>query len=257
MLEIKNLSVRLGRKQVLSDVSFSLRPHRLTVLVGRNGAGKSTLFGCVNQQIPYTGEILENGKNLAHIPPRERAKDIAILPQSLPSPHITGREMVSLGRNPYLDFTGRLTEADRAAVERALCDADALELAERYVDTLSGGEKQRIALALILAQNTPIALLDEPTAHMDLGYEAAFLELLKKLKQQREKAFLLILHDLNLAVQYADDLVVLDGGKIAFAGEKEACLGQKVLENTFRLERFDIGGRVFFGAKTENVGGKS
>jgi iron complex transport system ATP-binding protein len=249
MLEIKNLSVRFGKRQVLSDVSFALRPHRLTVLVGRNGAGKSTLFSCVNQQIPYTGTITEGEKNLALTDPRERAKSIAILPQSLPSPHITGREMAALGRNPYLDFTGRLTDKDKQAVENALRDADALELSERYVDTLSGGEKQRIALALILAQNTPIALLDEPTAHMDLGYEAAFLDLLQKLKTQRKKTFLLILHDLNLAAEYADDLIVLDGGRLAFAGSREQCLEQEILEKTFGLKRYTMENRIFFSAK--------
>jgi iron complex transport system ATP-binding protein len=230
-------------------VSFALRPRRLTVLVGRNGAGKSTLFGCVNQQLPYGGAITQGERNLAAIPPRDRAKSIAILPQSLPSPHITGRELACLGRNPYLDFTGRLTAADKQTVEAALRDADALPLAERYVDTLSGGEKQRILLAMILAQNTPIALLDEPTAHLDLGYEAAFLDLLQRLKKERKKTFLLILHDLNLAVQYADDLIVLDAGRVAFAGSREACLEQKVLEKIFGLRRYTVEDRIFFGAK--------
>ena len=251
MLEIKNLSVRFGRKQVLSDVTFSLRPHRLTVLVGRNGAGKSTLLGCVNQQVAYTGTITEGEKNLSLISPRERAKSIAILPQSLPSPHITGREMAALGRNPWLDFTGRLREADREAVEKALRDADALELAERYVDTLSGGEKQRVSLAMILAQNTPVALLDEPTAHMDLCYEASFLDLLQRLKKERKKTFLLILHDLNLAVRYADDLIVLDAGRVVFAGTREECLEKEVLESTFRLKRYTVADgeekRIFLG----------
>ena len=252
MLKIENLSVRFGQKRVLDQVSFTLKPRRLTVLVGRNGAGKSTLLGCVNQQLPYTGTIREGDRDLARLAPRQRAKTIAILPQSLPSPHITARELVSLGRNPYLDFTGRLTEEDRQAVEEALRDAAAAELAERYVDTLSGGEKQRIALAMILAQNTPIALLDEPTAHMDLGYEASFLEL-RKLAAERERTFLLILHDLNLAVEYADDLVVLDAGKIVFAGGKAECLEQEVLEKTFGLKRYRTSDsareRLFFSAK--------
>ena len=253
MLEIKNVSVRFGKKQVLDNVSFSLRPHRLTALVGRNGSGKSTLLNCVNQQLPYTGTICEGERNLALIPSRERAKSIAILPQSLPSPHITGREFVSLGRNPYLDFTGRLTGADKQAVEEALRDADALSLGDRYVDTLSGGEKQRIALAMILAQNTPIALLDEPTAHLDLGYEAAFLELLQKLKKERKKTFLVILHDLTQAVRYADDMIVLDSGKVIFAGSREECLEQEILEKTFGLKRYtvadDAGERMFFSAR--------
>lgn len=251
MLEIKALSVRFGRKQVLREVSFALRPHRLTVLVGRNGSGKSTLLNCVNQQIPYTGTITEGEKNLALISARERARSIAILPQSVPVPHITARELVSFGRNPYLDFTGRLTDNDRQAVEKALRDTDSLELAERYADTLSGGEKQRVLLAMILAQNTPIMMLDEPTAHMDLSYEASFLKLLRKLKKERKKTFLVILHDLNLAAEYADDLILLEDGKILFAGSKEECLEKEVLERTFGLKRYTVadgdGQRIFFG----------
>ena len=218
-------------------------------MVGRNGAGKSTLLGCVNHQVAYTGNITEGEKDLAQISPRQRAKSIAILPQTMPTPHITGRELAALGRNPYLDFTGRLTPADKQAVEEALQAADAAELADRYADTLSGGEKQRIALAMILAQNTPIALLDEPTAHLDLSYEAAFLGLLRKLIKERKKTFLLILHDLNLAAEYADDLIVLDGGKLVFAGSKAECLEEEILEKTFGLKRYAVENRLFFSAK--------
>lgn len=249
MLEIKNLSVGFGSRMVLRDVSFALRPRRLTVLVGRNGAGKSTLFGCVNQQLPYGGTITQGERNLAAIPPRERAKSIAILPQSMPVPHITGRELVALGRNPWVDFTGRLREADKQAVEDALRDTDTLDLADRYADTLSGGEKQRMLLAMILAQNAPVALLDEPTAHLDLSYQTTFLELLRKLIRERDKTFLLILHDLNLAAEYADDLIVLDGGRVVFAGSREQCLEQEILEKTFGLKRYTMENRIFFSAK--------
>ena len=250
MLIFHNVSLRLGDHQILEDVSFSVRPHRLTALVGRNGSGKSTLLACVNQQVPYTGEILEGEKNLALLSPRERAKTVVILPQVVPAPHITVAEMTAFGRNPYLDLTGRLTERDRQAVSHALQDADAAELANRYVDTLSGGERQRAALAMILAQNTPIALLDEPTAHLDQTYEAAFLKQLNQIKTARKKTFLVVLHDLSLAAQYADDMIVLDHGWVAFAGTKEACLQGGVLEQVFGLKRytFEENGeqRIFF-----------
>ena len=250
MLIFHNVSLRLGDHQILEDVSFSVRPHRLTALVGRNGSGKSTLLACVNQQVPYTGEILEGEKNLALLSPRERAKTVAILPQVVPAPHITVAEMTAFGRNPYLDLTGRLTERDRQAVSHALQDADAAELANRYVDTLSGGERQRAALAMILAQNTPIALLDEPTAHLDQTYEAAFLKQLNQIKTARKKTFLVVLHDLSLAAQYADDMIVLDHGRVAFADTKEACLQGGVLEQVFGLKRytFEENGeqRIFF-----------
>ena len=251
MLMFDRVSVRLGGKDILKEVSLTLRPHRLTALVGRNGSGKSTLLGCVNQQVAYTGQILEREKNMALLPPKERAKLIAILPQKLPAPHITGRELAAFGRSPYLDITGRLTERDKTAVEEALQLADAAELADRFADTLSGGEFQRLALAMILAQNTPIALLDEPTAHMDPGYEGAFLGMLNDLKREKKKTFLVVLHDLNQAVRYADDLVVLDRGQVVFSGTKEACLAGQVLETTFGLRRYtakDETGEHFFFA---------
>ncbi len=252
-MDIKNLSVRIGQKQILSDLSFSIRPQALTALVGRNGSGKSTFLSCVNQQLNYTGEIWEGEKKLAGISPRERAKSIAILPQTVPVPHITVRELVSFGRNPYLDFTGRLTEDDKQAVENALLDADVLEFAEHYADTLSGGEKQRVLLAMILAQDTPMLMLDEPTAHMDSGYEASFLKLLGKLKEERQKTVLVILHDLTQAVRYADDLIVLDEGKLVFSGSREECLRREILERTFGLRRFTVreGGEtyIFFSAE--------
>ena len=249
MLEFKNISVRFGKKQVLKNVNFALRPHRLTVLVGRNGSGKSTLLNCVNQQIPFTGEILEGEKNLALLPVRERAKTVAILPQTMPAPHITAWEMVAFGRNPYLDFTGRLTEKDRQAVASALADAKAAELAERYADTLSGGELQRVRLAMIQAQNTPLALLDEPTAHMDQCHEGEFLDLLTDLKKHRKKTFLLVLHDLSLAAEYADDIVVLEEGRVVFTGTKEDCLDRGILEKIFGVKRYAAEGKIFFSAK--------
>ncbi len=253
MLTLRNLSVRLDGNRILDDVSFTLRPHRLTVLVGRNGSGKSTLLSCVNQQVPYTGQILEGEKNLALIPFKERAKSVAILPQVLPALHITAWEMAAFGRSPHLDFTGRLTEKDRQVVADALREANAENIAHRYVDTLSGGERQRVALAMILAQNTPIALLDEPTAHMDQVHEADFLQMLTSLKCKRKKTFLVVLHDLTTAVQYADDLIVLDRGRLVFAGTKEVCLQQEILEKTFSLQRYTFENqgerRIFFSAK--------
>lgn len=253
MLEFRNISARYGDKEVLRDVSFSLRPHRLTVLLGRNGSGKSTLLSCLNQELPYTGEIAEGEKNLAFLEPKERARTVAVLPQTMPAPHITVAELTALGRTPYLDLTGRLSGKDRETVERAMADGDVLEMRERFVDTLSGGERQRVYLAMILAQNTPIALLDEPTAHMDQSYEAAFLRRLTQIKRQRKKTFLVILHDLSLAVEFADDLVVLDRGEVVFAGTKEACLDAGIIEKTFgvRCYRFceDGAEKIFFSAE--------
>lgn len=250
MLEFRDVSVSVGRKRILDSVSFALRPGTVTALVGRNGSGKSTLLACVNQQMSYRGQIFMGQQELSGLSPRERARQVAILPQNIPAPHIPARDMVAFGRNPYLDLTGRLREADLAAVEQAMEDTDVLPVAEQFADTLSGGERQRAALAMILAQNTPIMLLDEPTAHMDKSYEENFLRLLCCLKQTRGKTVLVVLHDLTAAVAYADDIAVLDGGKLLFSGTKEKCLDREILEKTFDLKRYTAeDGKIFFSAK--------
>lgn len=252
MLEIKDLNVVYGSVPVLQNITFSLRPGELTALVGRNGSGKSTLLSCVNQRLKYTGTIELDGKELSLLPPRERAKRIAIAPQSLPWPHITAREVAAFGRNPYLDFTGRLTREDREKVEAALERCGVLRLGERYADTLSGGEKQRLALAMILAQEAEIMLLDEPTAHMDQASGTGFLKLLKQQQATLGRTCLVILHDLSQAVRYADNLMVLDGGKLVFSGTRQQCLQEGILEKTFHLRRFTVTdgeeARIFFSA---------
>lgn len=236
MLEFENVTAGYGKSAVLHDVSFALQPGHLTVMLGRNGSGKSTLLACANQEIAYGGRIRIGEQDLAKLPPRERAKQVAILPQSVPAPHLSVEELTEFGRNPYLDLGRRLSGEDRRAVAEALKNADVEALRDRSVATLSGGEQQRANLSMILAQNTPVIVLDEPTAHMDPCHEAAFLNQIHKLRQ--EKTFLIILHDLNLAVAYADDLVVLDGGRIVFSGPTEQCLQQQILEKTFRVRRF-------------------
>lgn len=236
MLEFCEVTVSYDKKPVLEQIRFPLKEHRLTVLLGRNGSGKSTLVGALNQRIPYTGQILLHGKDVSAMRPKDRAKQIAVLPQVLSAPHILVEELVAFGRSPYLDLTGRLAAEDRELVDKAITDAEVEDLRGRFVDTLSGGERQRVYLAMILAQNTPIVILDEPTAHMDQQHEAAFLRCLQKLKP--EKTFLVILHDLTLAAQFADELAVIDRHKLVYAGEREQCVEQGILERTFSVRKY-------------------
>lgn len=248
MLHFHNVSVQLGGQHILNSIRFSLPTGKLSVLVGENGSGKSTLLSCVNQQLRYGGTISLDDVDISRLSPTERAKEIAYLPQKLPFPHITTEELVSFGRNPYLDFTGRLTDTDRERISAALIDADATQLSGRYVDTLSGGEQQRVALAMILAQNTPILLLDEPTSHMDQRHQDAFLEQLSKLKGN--KTILVVLHDMTTAVAYADHMIVLNDGALIFDGSKDECLQHEIIENTFRLKRYTFeDGKIFFASK--------
>lgn len=247
MLRVQDLCARYGRRAVLDHVTFTLTPHKLTALVGRNGCGKSTLVSCINQCLPYTGEISFSDRSLALMSHRERAQTVAILPQVLPVPHITVEELVTFGRSPYLDLGHRLTARDREAVADAMDRAGVTALRNQMVDQLSGGQRQNAYLAMVLAQSTRIIVLDEPTTYLDMTRQAAFIKQLDELKAARKKTILVILHDLNQAVRYADELIVLDGGRVCFQGSADACVSSGVLEQVFDVKKhlFTDNGRPF------------
>lgn len=245
MIEFRDVSLHLGRKSILKNISFTLPQRGITVLVGRNGSGKSSLLSCVNGQRAYSGAILWNGEDLAAMPPAERAGRIALLPQTMPAPHVTAFELAAFGRTPHLGISGKLTRADEEKVRDALAAVNAAALSGRFVDTLSGGERQRVNLAMVLAQDTPCILLDEPTAHLDPVYAAEFLEQLLPLRQ--EKSILLVLHDLSLAASIADHVAVLEEGRLRFFGIREECLSKEVFESVFGVRRFCSEDRIFFG----------
>lgn len=249
MLEIRNLCVRRRRKEILDGVSLTLVPHKLTALLGKNGCGKSTLVSCINQTMPYTGEIRFSNRDLALMPPKERACLLSFLPQTLPCPHITVLELVTMGRSPYVDIGRRLTPQDKEAVWSAVCAIGIEGFSDRYLDELSGGERQKAYLAMTLAQDPRVMIMDEPTTYMDMEYEHTFLGLLNRLKQQRKKTLLVVMHNLNQAVRYADRLAVLEGGKIVFDGETADCIAQGVIERVFGVRRYAVEGKVFFSAE--------
>ncbi|MBR4960548.1 MAG: ABC transporter ATP-binding protein, partial [Clostridia bacterium] len=232
------LRVCRGGQVILKDVSFSLRPGRITVLLGKNGAGKSTLFGCLNGLVPYTGEILLDGLPLSRISPEARAKRIGILPQFLPASGFSVRTLVSLGRNPYVGAGGRLSAEDREAVENAMVSAGISGFEDRRADTLSGGERQRAYLAMILAQDTPFIALDEPASHLDADASRRMLSLLRELADHHGKTLLVILHDLTEALALADDAVILADHTCVFSGTTEECLASRMPEKFFGVHRY-------------------
>ena len=237
MMRFDRVSVELGDKQILDQISFSLQPHKITALLGRNGCGKSTLLSCLTGTKKYTGEILLDDRNLALMTPRERAARVAVLPQVLPKVPLTVRELVSLGRNPYLDLGRHLTEADREQIDRALSWTGLEQLADKRVEVLSGGERQKAYLAMVLAQNTGIIVLDEPTTYLDMGAAADVAQLLVTLKTRHKKTILIVMHDLTGAVEFSDNLVVIRDGRIAFAGCASACVESGIIESVFEVRK--------------------
>ena len=244
----QNLSAGYGSRTVLENVSFSLKPHKITVLLGKNGCGKSTLVSCINQQLPgYTGKIICCDRDVRLMPPRERARAVAILPQLLPSPAVTVRELAAFGRNPYLGPGKRMGAEDREIIQQALEDTGAAAFAGELVCHLSGGERQKAYLAMVLAQNTRLVVLDEPTTYMDIEYQAHFLEMLRQLKTKHKKTLLVVMHDLSAAMDAADDAVILQSGRVSFCGTVQTCLETGILEREFHVRQhiFHENGRQF------------
>ena len=237
MLKIESLSVNYGSRRVLHDASLDVQSGEVLALIGPNGAGKSTLIRAVSGVIPMqSGHVRTNGDDFNALSPMQRARYIATVPQavSLP-PAYTVWETVLLGRTPYLNFLGQPSQKDEDLARRALDRVSALTLAERRVGELSGGEGQRVLLARALCQSTPILLLDEPTAHLDLQYQVSLLELVHELAHNDHLAVLLALHDLNLAARYADRIALMVGGEIKASGKPEQVLRPDLIEAAYCL----------------------
>ena len=246
MLNVKDLSVTLQGKELLKSVSFSLAPARLTVLLGKNGSGKSTLLRALGQLLPYRGQVLLDGADVAAMPIRERAKRIGIFPQILPSLTYTVEELVLFGRTPHVPFLGRYSEEDKRAVHTAMEKCGITSFADLPLNTLSGGERQRAFLAMTLAQETNVLLLDEPVTYLDPEARRDFYTLLRQLAEEGKTVFT-VLHDISEGLQIADDVLLLSGGKLLFAGTKENVLSTRLLEETFRIDRHvTLDGETFF-----------
>jgi iron complex transport system ATP-binding protein len=236
MLKLQNLSVSYGSRKILHDISLNVQSSEVLALIGPNGAGKSTLIRAASGVIPYTGHVRTNGDDFASLSPLQRARYIATVPQAVAlPPAYTVWETVLFGRTPHLGFLGQPSKKDEEIAHQALERVSALPLAERRVGELSGGEQQRILLARALCQSTPILLLDEPTAHLDLQYQVSLLELVNELAHQDNLAVLVALHDLNLAAHYADRIALMVAGSIKAIGGAKDVLKPELIQEAYCL----------------------
>ncbi|HET9910268.1 MAG TPA: ABC transporter ATP-binding protein [Anaerolineales bacterium] len=237
MLKIKNLSVDYGPRRILHEISLDVQSGEVLALIGPNGAGKSTLIRAVSGVVPIAGgQVRTNGDDFASLAPLQRARYAATVPQAVSMPPAyTVWETVLFGRTPYLGFLGQPSRNDEEIARQALGRVSALPLADRRVGELSGGEQQRVLLARALCQSTPILLLDEPTAHLDLQYQVSLLELVHELAHKDNLAVLVALHDLNLAAHYADRVALMVAGKIKAVGRPQEVLQSKLIEEAYCL----------------------
>jgi iron complex transport system ATP-binding protein len=240
VVEAREIGHAFGPRVVLDRVTLALVPGELMALVGPNGAGKTTLLRVLSGVLPARrGEVRVRGAPLAALARRAVALELAVVSQELtvPFPYRV-RELVAMGRAPRLGAFGREGPADAAAVQEALRALGLEEFSERSYATLSGGEKQRTALARALAQETDALLLDEPTAHMDLGHRLHTFEWLRAwIAVRRERrAVLVVTHDLSLAAQHADRIALLASGRIAAIGAPREVLTPERLEAVYAVE---------------------
>lgn len=236
MLEIRSLSVGYGHRLVLKDVNLTVSSGEVVALIGPNGAGKTTLIRAVSGVLqPREGELRVAGRDLLRLSTRERASMLAVVPQAKRMPDgYTVWQTVMLGRTPYLGWLGRLGAGDREHLEKALEHTHLLEMAQRPVGELSGGEQQRVLLARALAQDTPILLLDEPTSQLDIQHQSGLLNLVHSQAGKKGLAVLMALHDLNLAGLYADRVALLVGGRIQHIGKPEDVLTSERLTEVYQ-----------------------
>ncbi|MBT2772053.1 ABC transporter ATP-binding protein [Halomonas sp. ISL-60] len=227
-----------GERTVLNDVNLTVSAGHTTAIVGANACGKSTLLRVLSRLLaPEQGEVLLDGNAIHRLNTRRLAQQLGFLPQSPIAPEgISVLELVSRGRHPHQGLFKRWSTADEAAVAEALAATHMTELAECAVEELSGGQRQRAWIAMALTQQTNVLLLDEPTTFLDINHQIEVLDLLTDLNRQRGTTIVMVLHELNLAARYADQLVAMANGKVYAVGPPENILTEQMVRDVFGLE---------------------
>ncbi|MCA6913982.1 Fe(3+) dicitrate ABC transporter ATP-binding protein FecE [Pectobacterium versatile] len=236
-LTTQNLTAGYGDKRILDGLSLSLPAGKITALLGPNGCGKSTLLKCFAKLLtPESGAIQLDGKPLSTFSARQLSRHLALLPQQHLTPEgITVRDMVAYGRSPWLSLWGRLSQDDRQHVQRAMEKTHIVDLADKRLTDLSGGQRQRAFLAMLLAQDTPVVLLDEPTTYLDINHQVELMKLLRELNQAG-KTVVTVLHDLNQASRYCDHLVMLADGRVMAEGSPHEVMKPELLQRVFSID---------------------
>lgn len=236
VVRVRDLRVRLDGNLIVDGVDLDVSRGEWVTVIGPNGAGKSTALRAIGGLLPFTGTVELDGTPVDRLHRRERAKNIATVTQSpTVPPGMRVLDYALLGRTPYIAPLGRESAADVAAVEEVLDSLDVARFAGRRLETLSGGERQRVFLARALAQGARILLLDEPTSALDIGHQQEVLELIDRLRAERELTVLMTMHDLTTAGEYADRMVLLADGAVVAAGTAREVLTEENLAKHYRV----------------------
>ncbi|MGE4572473.1 MAG: ABC transporter ATP-binding protein [Candidatus Izemoplasmatales bacterium] len=235
---IKDLQLSYDKDIVIEDLSIEIKEGKITTIIGPNGCGKSTLLKAMSRILePIQGEILLDGKDLFTIPTKDIAKRLAFLPQSQDVLNgLTVFELISYGRYPYQKGLGKLSEKDHLAIHKAMTLTHVEDLKNRSIDQLSGGQRQRVWIAMSLAQETKMIFLDEPTTYLDIAHQLDVLHLLRDLNQKAGKTIVMVLHDINQAAYFSDDVIAIKEGQVVKSGPGEFVITKEIIQDVFEVD---------------------
>ncbi|AJY45559.1 ABC transporter ATP-binding protein [Martelella endophytica] len=236
---LRDVSFGIGDQTILQPLTLDLSlKGQVAGLIGHNGSGKSTLLKLLARQLsPLDGAIQLNGEPLEKLKDRALARQLAYLPQNPPpAAGMTVRNLVALGRYPWHGALGRFSRADRDAVDEAMTLTRVTAMADRLVDTLSGGERQRAWLAMLVAQKPQCLLLDEPISALDIAYQIEILKLVGDLARNHDLGVIVVLHDINMAARFCDDIIALHSGRLLVRGTPDEILQPEILQSIYGIE---------------------
>lgn len=238
-MEVKNLSFSYHKgKKIIDDLSFLIPEGKITTLLGANGCGKSTLFQLMTKNLkPDIGKVYLNNRSIGRYSLKEFARRVAIVHQNNQlNNDVTVEQLISYGRLPYRSRGKRKEREDYEIIEWAMEVTDILEYRDYEVMSLSGGQRQRVWIAMALAQKTDLVLLDEPTTYLDIRYQIELLELIQKLNKEYGITILMVLHDINHAIYYSDNIIGLQAGKIIVEGDPNKVVTTEILEQLYGIQ---------------------
>ncbi len=236
MIEVKNISKKYGSRPVVNNVSFQIKRGKITSFIGPNGAGKSTVLGMMSRLLKKDeGEVFINGKELSQWKTNELSKVLAILKQSNHlSVRLTIRDLVAFGRFPHSQ--GNLTEEDQQKIDEALRYMQLEDIQDKYLDELSGGQKQRAFIGMVLAQDTDYIFLDEPLNNLDMKHSVQIMKMLRKITDELGKTVVIVIHDINFASCYSDEIIALQDGEIAVYGTVDEIMQAPILSKLYGMD---------------------
>lgn len=237
-ISVKNLSVAYENNTIIEDLSLSIPKGKISIIIGANGCGKSTFLKTLARiNKPKAGEIFINKKDIKKINEKNIAKEVAFLPQGPVCPSgLTVRELVAFGRFPHQKLIGGLNSHDKKVIDWAIKETGLSEFADREVENLSGGQRQRAWIAMTLAQETEIIMLDEPTTYLDMSYQLEVLEVLEKLNKEKNITVVIVLHELNNACRFADNIIGFKKGKIICQGKPIDVINKENLKEIYGID---------------------